>query len=117
MGVVFTITVANAFAEHPKEFITVTVYVPALESATFVIVGFCCGEEYPLGPSHAYVPPPLEVRLIVPPVQTGLFALADAEGAGFTVTVVVAVDVHVPLLTVTVYVPLAAVVTLLMFGF
>jgi len=82
------------------------------------MIGFCCEELNEFGPIHEYVPPPLELRLSVVPLQTGLLLEAVAVGSGFTVTGVVALAEHpFGFVTVTVYVPLAAVVTLGMLGF
>lgn len=71
------------------------------------------------GPLHEYDDCPFgpEDKFRLLPAHTGLLLEAVAAGAVFTVTDVVAFELHEPLLTVTVYVPLAAVVTLLMFGF
>ena len=66
------------------------------------MLGFCEVELNPFGPAHEYVPPPLEERFNVLPAQIGLLLEAEAVGVAFTVTDVVAVPVHVPLLTVTV---------------
>ena len=51
------------------------------------------------------------------PEHTGLLLDAEAVGSPFTVTVVVAEAEQDPFETITVYNPLAAVVTLLMTGF
>lgn len=58
-------------------------------------------------------------RLIVLPTHTGeLLAGAGVAGVGLIVTAVVpAADVHPPTVTVTLYVPVAAVVTLGIVGF
>ena len=61
--------------------------------------------------------PPDEVKFKVCPIQTGLFEPAVGVGRVLIVTDVVAVAVQpLALVTVTVYVPAAAVVTLLMPG-
>ena len=86
------------------------------------MVGFCNAEVNPLGPTHAKVEPDtveVPVRLRVRPLHNGVPALLEAVATGvwLTMTVVVAVPEHPSLVTVNVYVPLAAVVTLAMVGF
>ena len=51
------------------------------------------------------------------PTQTGLLLLAAADGKGFTTAAIVAVAEQLLLVTVTVYVPLAAVAALVIVGF
>jgi hypothetical protein len=65
------------------------------------IVGFCCVEENPFGPLHAYDTPPLASRFRVVPVQTGLLLDALADIVPFTVTLIV-VDAEQPAALVTV---------------
>ncbi len=55
-----------------------------------------------LGPLHEYVPPPVDVSEIVWPGQYGPSLLAVAVGLAFTVTLVVVVELHPLLVTVTV---------------
>ena len=75
----------------------------------------------PFGPVQAYVPPVTSeaVRFNVEPAQIGpLFPAVGAAGIAFTVaTVVPATEAHPLTVTVTEYVPLAAVVALGMLGF
>jgi hypothetical protein len=112
-GVGFTTTVVVA-GELAHPLFATTVYVPAAASVTAAIVGFCNVELKLFGPVHEYVAPAivLAVRFKVDPTQTGL--LLDAvgvAGAEFTVAVVVAgALVHPATVTVTEYVPVAAVV-------
>jgi hypothetical protein len=83
-----------------------------------VIEGFCALDINPFGPVQLYVAPPDEVRFKVAPLHTGLLLPAVALGDAFTVTTVVAVAVQPPAsVTVTVYVPEAAVVTVAIEGF
>jgi len=82
------------------------------------MLGVWSVEVNPFGPLDEYVPPPLDDKVNVVPEQTGLLLDADAVGRLFTVAFVVAVTVHPDaLVTVTVYVPVAAVVALLMLVF
>lgn len=72
------------------------------------------------GPLHEYVAPTtgFDVRFKLDPEQIGLLLLATgAAGVGFTTTETVAGALEHPLKTVTVYVPLAAVVALGIVGF
>lgn len=92
--------------------VTVTVYVPAAK-ALAANEGFCDVLVKEAGPVHVYDVPPDEVRSIVPFSQTvGLLLPAVATGAGVMATFVVVVEEHPEMLTVTVYVPAAAVVAL-----
>ena len=85
------------------------------------MLGFWSEEENPLGPVQAYVAPAtlLAVRLTVLPLQTGvLFPASGATGVGLTVTLVVVGKLGQPNTDViTVYVPDAATVELVMVGF
>jgi hypothetical protein len=72
------------------------------------------------GPLQLYEEAPAgnEVRLSAFPAQIGLLLAADATGLGLTVTAVVAVEEQpVAAVTVTVYVPVAAVVAFAILGF
>lgn len=100
--------------------VTVTEYVPLAAVVAPTILGFCVDDVNPFGPVQEYVAPTtlLAFRLSVLPLQIGL--LLDAVGAAgvvFTTTVTVAGALAQPLLAVTVYVPAAAAVTFVMFGF
>jgi hypothetical protein len=88
-------------AEHPNV-VAVTVYVPPAAIVAGVITGFCEVLEKLLGPVHAYVVPPDDVRFNVPFWQTGLLLPELTTGAGVIATVVVLVAEQLPLLTVTV---------------
>ena len=113
-GVAFTTTVVVPAAEvHPLA-VTVTLYVPAMATVAFVILGFCTEEAKLFGPVHEYVAPATAgvERLMVLPEHTGV--LLDAVGVagdGFTTTAVVPTpEVHPFVVTVTLYVPAIATV-------
>ena len=85
--------------------------------------GFCEEELKPFGPVHEYVEPPpafVVLREIVPPSHK-LVGVADAGGvAGLELIATVVIEVLVQpfaSVTFTVYVPAAAVVTLVRDGF
>jgi len=104
VGNVFTTTVVVAVLMHVP-FETVTVYVPAMADVELAeTMGLCDVLEYPPGPAHVYevIPfaPPVNVNGL--PIHTGKLLDAVAVGSVFTTTVVVAVLVHVPFVTVTV---------------
>ena len=114
VGVAFTITATvPAALVHPAT-VTVSEYVPAIAAVALARVGFCNDDVNPPGPVQEYVAPAtaVVVRLMVCPVHTGLLLPgAGVEGIGFTVAVTVpAALVQPPTVTVTEYVPDAAVV-------
>jgi len=87
LGEAFTTTVVATDVVHPGAF-TVTLYIPALAAATFVIVGFCKLLVKLDGPVQAYVngpgpPAAVKPRLNENPAHTG--PLFDAEKV-YTVT-------------------------------
>jgi len=112
VGVMLTVVVAAALGQPLT--VAVTEYVPSAATVTPGIEGFCDADEKLLGPVHEYVAPAtvLAVKLSVEPSQIGLLLLAvGAVGIGLTVTAVVPAALVQPLtVTVTEYVPLAAVV-------
>jgi len=73
----------------------------------------------PSGPDHANVDPgnPVAVKLSEPPEHTGELLPNIGVGVTFIDTIVEAVLVHVPILTVTEYVPAVVAVTLGILGF
>ena len=101
-----TVIVDETDAVHPFEFVTVTVYVPAVPEVIPDVVA-------PV--RHKYVPPPLAVSVAVAPAQIipsfgvvpELSVLAIVTiGNGFTVNVDEADAVHpFEFVTVTVYIP------------
>jgi len=101
--------------------VTVTEYVPVAAVVAAGIVGFWREELKALGPVQEYVAPATRgvVRLSVPPAQIGpLLAAVGVAGAALTVaTVVPARDVQPATVTVTEYVPEAAVVAAGIVGF
>ncbi len=101
--------------------VTVTLYVPAAAAVTLAIVGFWSVELKLLGPVHAYVAPATRgvERLSVVPAHSGpLLDAVGVAGTAFTTTVVVPATLVQPAtVTVTLYVPEAAVVTLAIEGF
>lgn len=115
VGNVVTATVVVDVALQVPE-LTVTVYVPAA-AALAVNDGFCEVLVNPFGPLHEYVAPPPDVKLILAPSQTGVLLPDVAVSAEFTVTETVAVAEQPDAVTVTVYVPVAAVVGLAIVGF
>jgi hypothetical protein len=118
VGKVLITTVVVAVALQPLAFVTVTVYVPAAAVVTLLMLGFCRLELNEFGPDHAYDVPPDEIKFNVLPTQTGVFELAVGVGKVLITTVVVAVVLHpLAFVTVTVYVPAADVVTLVIPGF
>ena len=120
-GVGLTTTVVEPAELVQPLAVTVTLYVPAAANVTLAIVGFCKTEVNPLGPVQAYVAPETAgvVRLSADPTHTG--PLLDAVGvAGEELTTRVvdpAALVHPLTVTVTLYVPAAANVTLAIVGF
>jgi formaldehyde-activating enzyme involved in methanogenesis len=99
----------------------VRLYVPAIAVVALVMFGFCRADAKLFGPVHAYVAPATAavVRLMVFPVHTGeLDPGPGAAGVAFTTTATVpAEEVHPRIVTVTLYVPVAAVVALAIDGF
>ena len=107
-----------AVAEHDAALVTVTVYWPALAVVTLESDGFCSALVKLFGPLQEYVAPPDEERFSVCPAHKGPFALAVATGVAFTVTLIVAVPLQLlASVTVTLYVPLPAVVIAAIEGF
>jgi hypothetical protein len=82
------------------------------------MIGFCWVDENPFGPVQLYDAPLLENRFKAVPAQTGVLLEAVGAGVAFTWTKTEAdaeqLDAFV---TVTVYVPVAAVGTLEIVGF
>jgi len=106
-GVTFSITIVVAVEVHPfTGSVAVTVYIPG--SVTIALAVLAAN---PPGPVHEYVAPAIEVALTVTLVMSqvsGPSLLAVTPGSvTFSITVVVAVDVHpfTGSVTVTVYVP------------
>jgi len=101
--------------------VIVTEYVPVASVVAAGMDGFCKAEVKALGPVQEYVAPATVgvVRLRVPPAQIGpLLAAVGVAGAALTVaTVVPARDVQPATVTVTEYVPVAAVVAAGIVGF
>lgn len=100
VGVVFTVTTADAVAVQLLALATVTVYV-VVEAGVKVA---CALLPPPL--LHVYVPPPLAVSICEFPLQmVAVAGVIPAVGFWFTVTVCEAVaEQFAPMLTVTVYV-------------
>ena len=98
---------------HPAT-VVVTLYVPAIARVAPGRVGFCSADAKAAGPVQEYVAPATKavLKVIVFPVQTGLLDVgAGVAGIGLTTTVVVPKAlVHPPTVTVTEYVPEAAIV-------
>ena len=104
---------------HPFTVI-VSEYVPASAVVTLLIVLFCEEELYPFGPVQEYVAPAVAETVSdkFEPTQSGLLLFGfGVAGVVFTTTVTVAGALEQPLLTTTVYVPAAAVVTFGIAGF
>ena len=120
-GIALTVTLVSPAAEVQPFTVAVTLYVPVAAVVALVIVGSCALELNPLGPVHAYVAPltVVAVRCNVEPSQIGLSLPAvGAEGMALTVAAVVpAEDVQPLTVAVTLYVPVAAVVALVIDGF
>jgi hypothetical protein len=95
--------------------------VPDIATVAFVRDGFCTEEAKLFGPVQLYVAPATAgvERLIVLPVHTGeLLDAAGVAGVAFTTTAVVPIaEVHPFAVTVTLYVPLMAVVAFVIDGF
>src|ERR1041384_4635576 len=87
---------------HPLELVTVNVYVPALVFCATAITGFCALEEYPNGPVHVYVVPPLPVKFNGCPKHTGELLVAVGVGNAFMVMDAVPALVQLPTVTVSV---------------
>jgi hypothetical protein len=103
-GGVFTTTVALAVVVHEFDPVTVTVYVPAADTLTAAFV--------PKLFDHAYVPPPLAVKVVLCPEHMVNVPDILADGGVFSTTVALAVVVHeFDPVTVTVYVPAADTLT------
>ena len=121
IGVEFTVAfTVPAILEQPFTVI-ISEYVPLAALVAPGMLGFCAADENPFGPLHEYVAPTtaLVVKFSVCPTQTGLFVPgAGVAGIGLTVTLTVPALLTQPLtVTVTEYVPLAAVVAPTMLGF
>src|SRR4029079_13316214 len=120
-GVALTPTLVLPAAEVQPFTVTVTEYVPASAVVAFARVGFWSAGVKPVGPVQAYVAP-LTVgveREIVAPSQYGppLLAVGVAGVALTTTLVVPAAEVQPFTVTVTEYVPAAAVVVFGRVGF
>jgi hypothetical protein len=120
-GAAFTVTLTvPAILVQPLT-VAITEYVPAAAVVALVIEGFCEDDVKLLGPVQLYAAPVIfdAVRFKVEPSHTGL--LLEAVGAarfGLTNTLTVpAVLVQLPTVAMTEYVPVAAVVALLIEGF
>ena len=121
IGVALTTTLVVPAAELQLPTLTTTEYVPLFAVVALVIVGFCCVEVNEFGPVQAYVAP-LTVGVlseIVPPAQYGpVFEAVGVLGVVLTTTLVVpAAELQLPTVTMTEYVPLLAVVALVIVGF
>ena len=119
-GIPLTVTaVVPALLVHP-ETVAVTEYVPAPAAVMPAMLGFCDDDVKPFGPVQLYVAPDTvdAKRFNVDPAHTGpLLVAVGAEGIAFTVAATVpAVLVHPETVTVTEYVPVAAVVAPEMLG-
>jgi hypothetical protein len=118
-GIGFTTTVVLLVPVHPSA-LAVTVYVPAAEDPTPVIVGFCTFELKPLGPVQAYVAPAndVAVKFRLVPSQTGVLLPAVMAGAGLITTVVLpGAEVQLFTVTVTEYTPALATIAVAIVGF
>jgi hypothetical protein len=118
IGLITAVVVPKALVQPFK--VTVTEYVPALAEVAPVMLGFCDVELNEAGPLHEYVAPTRfdAVRFNVDPSQIGeLFPAVGVAGVVFTVTAIVEGELAQPLLMMSVYVPAAAAVTLVMDGF
>jgi hypothetical protein len=102
-----TVTVLVAVEVQPLALVTVTVYVASAVGLTGIVAVVA-----PV--LHKYVPPPVAVKVVEPPLQITDVPVMLAVGNGLTVTALVAVAVHpFALVTVTVYVALAVGLTLI----
>jgi hypothetical protein len=98
VGIGLTVTACVAVDVQLLALVTVTVYV-AFDVGLTVMAAIVA----PV--LHKYVPPPVAVNVVEPPLQTIDVPVMLAVGSGLTVTVLVAVDVQpLALVTVTVYV-------------
>jgi hypothetical protein len=86
VGNAFATTVALAVVVHEFAPVTVTVYVPAADTLTAAFA--------PKLFDHAYVPPPLAVKVVLCPEHMVKVPDIDAVGGVFTTTVALAVVVH-----------------------
>jgi hypothetical protein len=91
-----TVTVLVAVAVHPLALVTVTVYVAFAVGLTLI--------DAVVSPVlHAYVPPPVAVNDVEPPLQITDVPVILVVGNGLTVTACVVVAVQLlPFVTVTV---------------
>src|SRR5215217_8694497 len=96
-GFGFTVSVLAQVDVQPFN-VTVTVYVPAVEILPVLAVAAV----KPPGPIHAYVPPPLAVKLVVWPAHIVLVPVIPHTGNCVTVSVLAHVDVQPFKVTVTV---------------
>jgi hypothetical protein len=103
-GLTVTVTIPAALAQEVMVLVAMTEYVPALIADIPGCVGFCKVEVKAFGPDQLYVNPvPVAFKLSVVPTQTGLReAVAAGAGVVFTVTVIVFVEAHPPLVPFTV---------------
>jgi hypothetical protein len=89
VGGVFSTTVALAVVVQEFAPVTVTVYVPAVDTLTAAVL--------PKLFDQAYVPPPLAVKVVLCPEQIVKFPVIDAVGIALIVTVVIMlVEGHAP---------------------
>ena len=87
LGLIVTLTFPVG-PTHPF-LVTKTEYVPALVSATLLIVVFCWDAEYPFGPDHEYIPEATasEAKFRFPFSQIGELEVGlTAGGIVFTTT-------------------------------
>lgn len=101
-----TVTVAVALPVHPLEPVPVTVYVVVDAGVTVMLAPL----RFP--GIQLYVLPPDALSVVVPPVQMVALPLVVTTGDGLTVMVIVEVFVQLPFAPVTVYVVVAAGVTI-----
>ncbi len=89
-------------AVQPSADVTVTEYVPSFTVWKSLIIGLATSEVKLSGPSHAYSTPPITESCTSPPSQITSGSLIITLGPLFTVTVVVNVTLHPPLVITTV---------------
>ena len=96
VGIGLTVTIVAAeTAEHPKPFVSVTVYDPAVETVIDCVVSLV-DQPFPLGDE--------DVNTTTPPSQNVVGPLAEisgAEGAGLTVILIVPAELEHPFKSVT----------------
>ena len=90
VGIGFTITFRLVTDDVQPAAMATTAYVPAWFAVAGFMIEFCVFDENELGPVQKWLLPPVEVKLIGFPAQTGEFPLAIGAAGMLLITTVCA---------------------------